>query len=230
MIRQNKSVRQATRRLMAMLVLITAIIVPVSAQEKPGDSALTARKVFEKLQSPALEILRQSSRLDMLDYWDVDSVYVVTNALKGESYLQECTPGYLKVSVTPVSTLEIKLLPVKEGHIVMTIYTVGGEGQAKDSRLDFYDAELRELNGNRFFTQPDLKYFFNIPKGSETSLKELREMIPFTTVEYSASPDNDNLSAKLTVADYMNVDDRNIMNLFLRPEIVMQWKGKYKMK
>lgn len=230
MIHLNKISFKAWRRSLSAMAFIIATIVPVSAQEKPGDSTLTARKVFEQIQSPALELLRQTSRLDMLDYWDVDSVYVVKNAMNGASYLQEMTPDYLKVSVTPVSSFEIKLLPVKEGQIIMTIYTVGGERQASDSQIDFYDSKLRHLDSKRYYSAPDLKYFFNIPKGSETSMKELREMIPFPTVEYSASPDTDNLTAKLTAGEYMNVDDRNIMQLFLRPEIVMQWKGKYKMK
>lgn len=230
MIHLNKIRLRVRHILTIMLTLVTISIVPVSAKEKPGDSALTARKVFEKLGCPALELLRESSRFDMLDYWDVDSVYVVKNALYGESSLQEVTPDYLKVKITPVSSLEIKLLPVKDDTVVMTIYTVGGEGQAPDSMVEFYDSDLRKLDTKRFFTEPDLKYFFNLPKGSSVTLKQLRELIPFPTIEYSAMPGKNDVTAKLTVAEYMNVDDRELIKRYLQPQIVMDWKGKYKAK
>ncbi len=53
-------------------------------------------------------------------------------------------------------------------------------------------------------------------------------MIPFMTVEYSAAPGTNDLTAKMTAAEYINVDDRNIVKVFLRPEVKAQWKGKYK--
>ncbi len=228
MILSNDSFR-VWRRMVGVITLIIFAIVPVSAQEKPGDSALTARSVFERIQGPAVELLKPTSRLDMLDYWDADSVYRVKNALNGQSWLDTVTPDYLRVNVTPVSTLEIKLLPAKKGEVVMTIYTVGGEGQARDSRIEFYDpVTLTPIDGKAYFTEPDLKVFFDIPKGSVTSMKEIREMIAFMTVEYSAAPGTNDLTAKMTAADYINVDDRNIVKVFLRPEVKAQWKGKYK--
>lgn len=216
------------RRGICALSLTAFFIVPVSAQVKPGDSALTARSVFENLQAPALEILGPSSRLDMLDYWDADSVHNVTNALSGLSNLETVTDDYLRVRVTPVSTLDIKLLPVKGGNLVMTVYTVGGDGQALDSEIDFYDANLNKLDKALYFKTPDLKAFFDIPKGSATSMKEIREMIPFTTVEYSLTPGSNDLKARLTVGEFMNQDEWNIAKIFLRPEVVIPWKGKYK--
>lgn len=225
----NDSIRAFCRGL-GILALMILAIVPVSAQEKPGDSALTARNVFERLQAPSLELLKQTTRLDMLDYWDADSVYKAKNAMNGQSWLEQVTPDYLKLNITPVSTLEIKLLPDKKETVVMTIYTVGGEGQARDSIIEFYDTSLNKLDSSRYFAEPDLKMFFDIPKGSVTSMKELREMIPFTTVEYSASPGTDSLAARLTVGEYMNLDDWNIARIFLRPEVVIPWKGKYKLK
>lgn len=217
-------------RIAGLIALMILVIVPVSAQEKPGDSALTARNVFERLQTPSLELLKQTTRLDMLDYWDADSVYKAKNAMNGESWLETVTPDYLKLNITPVSTLEIKLLPAGKETVAMTIYTVGGEGQARDSMIEFYDLSLNPLDASLYFVEPDLKVFFDIPKGSATSMKEIREMIPFPTVEYSAAPGTDDLTGRLTVGAYMNVDDWNIARLFLRPEIVIPWKGKYKLK
>ena len=214
----------------AMIVAAVMIIaLPCFAVEDEKNAGKFAvRDLFVELQSPALEILKKTTRLDMLDYWDADSVYKATNAMEGLSWLEDVTPGYLKLRITPVSTLELKVLPVKKGNVVMAIYTVGGESQAEDSQIDFYDEKGTLLDTKKYFSAPDLSRFFDIPKGSLTSMKEIREMIPFPTVAYYASPDNDGLKARLTVGEYMDVDNYNIIKLFLKPEITLPWKNKYK--
>ncbi|MCH5231307.1 MAG: DUF3256 family protein [Muribaculaceae bacterium] len=196
--------------------------------EKGEPTQLTARKVFEKLSSSALEILPPSTRLDMLDYWDVDSVYKASNAMEGLSWIESVTDSYLKVHISSVSSLQIKILPEKKTEIVMTVYTVGDDVQAQDSQVKFYDENLQELEASKYLKLPHLKEFFEIPKGSATKMKEIEEMIPFPTIAFSANPINDNLEARLTVEKYINEDDWNIAKLFVKPFITLEWKkGKY---
>lgn len=183
-----------------------------------------ARNVFKNLDCSALELLPISTRLDMLDYWDVDSVYKALNALGGVSSLDTITDNYLKVRISAVSSLQIKILPIKKSVIAMTVYTVGDDSQATDSELKFYDMELNEIPADKHFDVPEVKDFFEIPKGSQTSMKEIEDMIPFPTIEYSASPDNNNLTARLTVEKYINQDDWNIAKLFVKPYIILDWK------
>lgn len=195
-----------------------------------SDTVFTARSVFEKLQISALEILPPSIRLDMLDYWDVDSVYKASNVMEGLSWLESVTPDYLKVRISPVSNLEIKILPTKKGKIAMTIYTVGDDVQAQDSQVNFYNNALVEEPAEKFLVMPKVKDFFEIPKGSTTKMKEIEEMIPFPTIAFSANLENTNLEAKLTVEQYINQDDWNIAKLFVKPGITLVWKkDKYKL-
>lgn len=202
-----------------------------SARTNLPDSAFTARYVFEKIYTPALEILPPSTRLDMLDYWDVDSVYKASNVMEGLSWLESVSPDYLKVRITSVSTLEIKILPEKKGKIALTIYTVGDDVQAQDSQLKFYDSSLAELPSQKFIEMPRVKNFFEIPKGSATKMKEIEEMIPFPTIAFNADPENLNLTARLTVEKYINQDDWNIAKLFVKPHITFEWnKDKYKLE
>lgn len=222
------------------LILMTALVAYISPLqieakesidkgENTADSLFTARKVFENLNASSLELLPTSTRLDMLDYWDVDSVYRASNAMAGLSWLENVTKDYLKVRITSVSTLEIKILPLKKGHIAMTVYTVGDDAQAQDSEIKFYDEELQPLPTEKYFEMPPLKDFFEIPKGSATKMKEIEEMIPFPTMAFSASPKNDNIEARLTVEQYINQDDWNIARLFVKPHITLTWhKDKYK--
>lgn len=195
------------------------------------DSIFTARYVFENLHSSALEILPKTTRLDMLDYWDVDSVYKASNVMEGLSWIENMDNSYMKLKVTSVSELEIKILPLKKGKVAMTINTVGDDVQAQDSQVKFYDMNLEELPVDKYFVMPEVKDFFEIPKGSATSMKEIESMIPFPTIALSADPHNGNLKARLTVEKYVNEDDWNIAKLFFKPSIELHWlKGKYKYK
>ena len=228
------------RRMRAAVMLWSVILVSLflaaplalaqSAATDPGEQkeerkVSTAREAFTYLNIPALEILKRTTRLDMLDYWDADSTYKASNAMGGLSWIEACTPDYMKVQLTPVSTLELKMLPTKKnGMVTMAIYTVGSDSQAEDSQITFTDEKLHPLDAKKFFKQPKLEDFFEIPKGSLTTMKEIREMIPFPTVAYNASPDSNDLTARLTVEKFMNVDDFNIIKLFLKPEITVKVK------
>ena len=229
--RKSKFIKKAAFGSALLMVSAFAIYTPRAYAEERNhvktetpDSAFTARKVFEKLHCSALEILSPSSRLDMLDYWDVDSIAKITNVMDGLSWLEEVTPDYLKVRITPVSTLEIKILPMKKGSLAMTVYTVGDDVQAEDSQIKFYDMNLAEVPTEKYFSIPRVKDFFEIPKGSATKMKEIEQMIPFPTIAITANPKNNNLEARLTVEKYINEDDWNIAKLFVKPFITLEWK------
>lgn len=131
--------------LLNVFLLFFSAVCAQSANEEKNTAGLTARAVFENLQSPSLEILKRTTRLDMLDYWDADSIYKAQNALGGLSWIEELTSDFAKIRISPVSTVEIKLLPYKKDRIVMTVYTIGDESQAEDSGVDFYDTSLSPL-------------------------------------------------------------------------------------
>lgn len=232
--RKNKTLHNAAFGSALLTVSALAVFTPraYSAEKTElTDSVFNARYVFEKIHTSALEILSPSTRLDMLDYWDVDSVYKASNVMDGLSWLENLTPDYLKVRITPVSTLEIKILPEKKGRLVMTVYTVGDDVQAQDSEIKFYDENLNPVATSKHLEMPAVKDFFDIPKGSATKMKEIEDMIPFPTIAFNANPDNDNLEARLTVEKYINQDDWNIAKLFVKPYVTLQWKkDKYKVE
>lgn len=207
-----------------VMILAGVVCMSASALAAPADT-ITVRRAFVDLPVNVLDILKRSTRLDMLDYYDVDSIYSAPNSMEGYSKLIKVTDSYLSLEITPVSTLQIKILKGKKGNdYVMTVYTVGDDGQAPDSDVRFFDSSLNELPRDKFFKLPDLKEFFDIPKGSLTTMKEIEQMVPFPTVEYTVSPDSETMTGKLTVGAYMNVDDYNIVKLFEKPQVNFRWK------
>ena len=106
----------------------------------------------------------------------------------------------------------------------MTLYSIG-EGKGADTDIRFFDSEFSELPRKKFFKEPDLKDFVDIPKGSVTTLKEIRGMLPFYTTEFVADATDNNLKGTLTVGEFIDQDDMNILKLFLRPDITYVWTG-----
>lgn len=211
-----------------VLPAIAAIfILGTSLTTRAGDvAALTPKEVFTNLQTQPLEILKKTTRLDMLDYWDADSVFKARNVMNGESWIENMGDNYAKIRITPVSSLEIKILPAKKGEpIVMTIYTVGGNGQAKDSSVDFFDSSLKPMTDGNLIKTPLLKDFFSIPKKSTVKASDLERELPFTTIEYSASAESDNIQAHLTVTDFLGKEESERIAPFILPQLTLRWDG-----
>lgn len=199
----------------------------VTREGDPSTEGLTVAKVFPELPVTVLDLLPRSTRLDMIAYAQADSLWEAPNALEGLSRIDTISGDYMKVTVTQSSSIAIRILPLRKGEeLVMTLYTVGGKGNGADTDIRFFSPAMKELPRDRYFKLPDLKEFFDIPKGSLTSMKEIRGMLPFYTVEYDASAPDGSIVAKMTSGDYINTDDYNILKLFLRPSIIYCWDGK----
>ena len=192
----------------------------------PGEKNTDARSVFVNLPVGVLDILPRTQRLDMLSYIDADSIWQAPNVMGGVSELIAAGPDYLKVRISSVSTLEVRMLPYKKGEIVMTVYSIGGENAAGDSDIRFFTPELTQLERTKFFKYPDLKDFLDIPKDAPVSFNELEQVIAFPTYEFEASPDNTSLNGHLTVGKYMTQEDFDIIKPYLRPAgVTYHWDG-----
>lgn len=189
---------------------------------------LMAEDVFMKLPVSVLDLLNESSRQYMVEYLHNDSIVTVLNDLGGESRIIEDSPSFMKVSLTPVSSLQIKILENKKSgrQTVMTIYNIENESTAGDSDISFFNAALHPLKEKSILRRPQLKDFFDIPKGSLTSFKEIEQMIPFPTFLFEANPDDESVTVRLTVDKAISQDDLKILNLFLIPELTYKWNGK----
>lgn len=220
---------------MKTLINIAASAALLAASGLPAASAtpspaltdtVTASDAFVAMPAQTLDLLTRSMRLDMLEYWKIDSIADIANTMEGFSHLcRPVTDDWLKVQVTPVTTLTIRMLPTRKGRIAATVYTIGDSLQAADSEIRFYDAEMNELKRDRFIKTPSSEDFFDF-KGVDHKLrKELLSLVPFPTVEYTLSPDGTDLKARLTVGKYMGREDLEKITPYLRRDRVYHWTG-----
>ncbi|MDE6478750.1 MAG: DUF3256 family protein, partial [Muribaculaceae bacterium] len=200
------------KTLLMFMCLVTTVTGYADVKES---QPLTASKVFAEIPLEVLDMLRQSTRLDMIDYYSqADSLVTVQDALGGQSRLQQVESDYLKVSVTPVSTLEIKLLPAKKDQIIMTLYTVGNDSLASDTQVKFFDSALKPLSTEKYLKTPVLKDFFTL-KNSGLSASEVAEKIPFEAIVYSTGPGDTPLTATLTTLKAISKEDRDLLTPLL---------------
>lgn len=209
--------------LLLLLAMLPAVI--CSAKKAPADT-ISARRAFLEMPVMKLDLISPDLRADMLDFYDNDSIVKVPNNLKGISYLEKVTPDFLEVRVTPVSTMQFKILEMKDGrNVVMTIYTTGTDGECSDSEIEFYDSNLNPLPKEKYFAALKLEDFFDLSK-SKTKMKEIEEMLPFYNIVLRANPDNTSITARLALGDILTIEDEKLIELFLKPEVKYIWDGK----
>lgn len=217
----------ASAALLAASALPAAAALPVDSVQADGTPiAYAAQQVFVAMPAQTLDLLTRSMRLDMLEYWKIDSIADIANTMEGFSHLcRPVTDDWLKVQVTPVTTLTIRMLPTRKGRIAATVYTIGDSLQAADSEIRFYDAEMNELKRDRFIKTPSSEDFFDFKGVDHRLRKELLSLVPFPTVEYTLSPDGTDLKARLTVGKYMGREDLEKITPYLRRDRVYHWTG-----
>lgn len=208
-------------------LLVASALPAASATPSPAlTDTVTASDAFVAMPAQTLDLLTRSMRLDMLEYWKIDSIAEIANTMEGFSHLcRPVTDDWLKVQVTPVTTLTIRMLPTRKGRIAATVYTIGDSLQAADSEIRFYDAEMNELKRDRFIKTPSSEDFFDFKRVDHKLRKKLLSLVPFPTVEYTLSPDGTDLKARLTVGKYMGREDLEKITPYLRRDRVYHWTG-----
>lgn len=182
-------------------------------------SAQSLREFFVKMPVNLLPLLKGNDRLDLLDLYDAKLDIKVTNRLDGKSSLKELTRDYLLLSLSPSSSMQIKMLPSHNGDTLLCVVnTVTAE--ATDSRIRLYTKDWQPVN-EAFFIPPAISDFFT----PSDSVGELLDLADIYLVELKLSPDNNTLVAEYTQPRYMSKDEAERVLASVH-KIVYEWDGK----
>lgn len=216
-------------RVAAATILAAAAALPVCAAKKTeAPDTISARRAFAQLPATELDLLRPGTRLDMLAYWDNDSVWQAPNTMEGRSWLEQADANYLRVHLTPVSDFAIKVLPWGKGaDLVATLYTVGDGTQAPDTEVRFYDASLKPVEAARIWKAPEVTAFLR-PQyaGQGSARKILEDNVPFPTVSITAGAGSDDLTVTLTVGQYLSREAATTTADLTNSTLTYVWDGK----
>lgn len=192
-----------------------------------SDSDFNAAVVFVRLPPSTLSLLTSSERLDLLDYYNADSIADVVNVMEGFSHLiRPLTNNYLKLQVTPASTLTVKILPYGKKQVAVTAYTVGDSLQAADTDLKFFDEDMTQLDTKKFIRPATMADFFNFKGVDSNTRKELLDLVPFATVEYTFEPGSNRLHARMTAGEFLGKETNDKITPYLQRDRYYKWTGK----
>ena len=212
---------------LAALAVILTVSVPSYSATVPADT-ITAGAVFADLPLSTLDILSRRNRLDMLDYYDVDSIYKAKNNMEGFSELVKVTPRYLDVKITPVTRMQIVTLRDFKGKrnepVAAVFYTIDSDNQAADTDVTFLDSDMKDLPRKKYLEYPEITEFFNT--SDKQVLEMIEDLVPFPTIEIIPSENGVDITARLTVGAYMGEEDFSKIKPYMKPSLQFRWNGK----
>lgn len=204
----------------AMILVAVLASIGANAQKK-----VEMRDVLKQMPDTVISYLSTNNKLDMIDFIDSHMKANVTNAFDGTTTLDTLTNDYLKISLTPASTLEMRLLPFGNtgagaaGQVVCMVVTYG-DG-VKESEVRFYSTEWNLLSDidNPISHDKLLRYAASDPAVGG----DVHKIGDFLCAEASLSPSDCVLVVKLALPVY--VADNKIYTKSLDVSKTFKWDG-----
>ena len=186
--------------------------------------AKTIRELFADEPDDIFILLPKSTRLDMLDYFDVGKMVKVENSLSSDkkvSRLLKVTDSSIDVAVTQSSQVSMTLLTsAKADSVIAVVQTY--QVPYFDSQISFYDVEWNKLNTSKYFDAPTVKSFI-LPGTDKKIVNDILQSVKFSLISYSIEQaDNGDvtLTASLNLEGVMVKEDYDRIKDYLSKTIV----------
>lgn len=186
--------------------------------------AKTIRELFADEPDDIFILLPKSTRLDMLDYFDVGKMVKVENSLssgKKVSRLLKVTDSSIDVAVTQSSQVSMTLLTSATADSVIAVVQTY-QVPYFDSQISFYDVDWNKLNTSKYFDAPTVKSFI-LPGTDKKIVNDILQSVKFSLISYSIEQaDNGDvtLTASLNLEGVMVKEDYDRIKDYLSKTIV----------
>lgn len=131
---------------MRQLIIIAALVLTAC----PCVRSVTMRDVFTQMPDTLFPYMTETNKLDMLDFLDSGMKAIVIDELGDSLRLDTVTDNYLRMTTSPASYVEMKLLPLYTDTAetpTMIVCMVKTYGQTvKESTIKCYTAEFAPLD------------------------------------------------------------------------------------
>lgn len=186
--------------------------------------AKTIRELFADEPDDIFILLPKSTRLDMLDYFDVGKMVKVENSLssgKKVSRLLKVTDSSIDVAVTQSSQVSMTLLTsAKADSVIAVVQTY--QVPYFDSQISFYDVDWNKLNTSKYFDAPTVKSFI-LPGTDKKIVNDILQSVKFSLISYcieQADNGDVTLTASLNLEGVMVKEDYDRIKDYLSKTIV----------
>ena len=186
--------------------------------------AKTIRELFADEPDDIFMILPKSTRLDMLDYYDVGRMVTMESNMasnKKESRLLKVSDSQIDVALTGASQVSMTLLTENSDSIIAVVQTY--QLPYFDSQISFFDTNWNRLNTKKYFTEPTVKSF--IIKGADKAkVNEILSLVKFALISYQIEQTDGvtTLTASLNLEGVMVKEDYNQIKDYLTKTVVFR--------
>lgn len=209
------------RRYILIAFFAIAGVMQAAAQE------LHIREVFKAMPDSVLPYITANNRLDFIDFIDSHMEANVTNALGGQSQMEQLTDHYLRIKLSPASTVELRLLPVGElvdsaSQIICMVQTYGTV--AKESRVTFYTTRWHQLDGSQYFSvQPQSLLHRPATVPVERYQELCAALTPLMMVAHLSADGN---TMDITLSNHIPVEQDREEAKAIILQTTLKWNGK----
>lgn len=187
---------------MKKIAIATLLMIPCALAAEGRLAAL-----WQQMPDGIVPLLSKTNRLDMIDFCENDMESRVTNVLDGYSTMDTLTSDYLHVTLSPQTTLEMKL----SGESIIAVHSAA----SVSSTITIYNKDWEEI-GN--IPMPAVQDF--LPQDADKHLAQTLEAVPLITA--SLSPDNDSITFTLHTVDLSRDERREAEPLLHKVTIGLQ--------
>ena len=185
-----------------------------------------ARNVGDFFASESGDIflpIKHDTRLDMLDYYNAGQKMPMPNNFGGKSEIDTVAGDYMKIKMSDSRSIELLMAASKRDTVIYIVTTYALP--APDSQVATYDRNWNTLDTDKYFKQPQLKDFINIPKGDKSKREDVASAARFDTFLYSTDPQTKSIVARPTVKGHMSIEAYDYIKPYLADSIVYKLKG-----
>lgn len=188
------------------------------------------KSVFISMPDSIAPLLTKVNKEDCVDFLAYDMKAEVKNRFGGVTELKVLTDDYLFLQTTANSSMEMKLLPVNDStKVVCMIKTVCSS--ACDSEVHFYSSDWKQkLMTTDYLSKPEGDMFFLPVDSSDEEYALIRKEANVHLMKASLSKEDVSLTFIYTTLDYLNKENKEKLEPYLRKEpVVLKWQeGKFR--
>lgn len=181
--------------------------------------ALNVADAFVKAPRSVIPLIEETTRLDMIDYFNAGSERASRNILYGKSRITSLTPDHMTVETTAASTLEIVALPAGSDTVLAVISTVATP--VPDSKLTLYTSSWEPLDPKRF-SPPGIEQWL----APGASRDEVEALLPFMLSSCSYDAASQAFVFTNRSAEFLSDEVYEPVKPLLRDTLTYEWDGK----
>ncbi len=189
-------------------------------------SVRTMKDFFISEPGYLFPLVSTSTRMDLVDYYNEGRLVDVKNNISDGTHFNEVKPNYISVQVSSSSKVDLFMIKDKNDTLIVAVSTY--DLPAKDSKIEFFNTKWEKLDNKSKIKVLEMKDFISIPKNDKTKKETVLDVIDFPIISYTINPEDNTITAKQGLKDYMSNEDYKQFGAYLNDSITLVFKnGKF---